>query len=553
MSTEQPTPISNSQADDGSSVTSEPRGPPKACIFIARLSPATTEEDLQNLFSEFGSILKIKLLRDSKSSRAYAFVQYSQPEHADAAITKANGRLLDGRNIKVERAKVQRTLFIAKFSRSMEEDELRELVKSFGPIENITIIKNRQSQKSKGCGFIRFAYREDALEAFEALKLSQRRWIIEWANSTDAETTPSDAHSIFVGGLPLDVTKEAIEARFSPHGTIDTITIVTKEPKQDGADALASPHTPDSPDETDSSASTNLPIPPKSSFAFIRYVDTPAAAQAIQTENGSLWGEKSLRVQYVHSHDSKNRRRNNTSRQAFAFSNMQRLQFPPSQKFDRNRDFPVISGFPSDRVHHYDPRSYDAGFHQSSRGQMRSRGRTPVTGPPSAQLAQNHTRVSRGSNSHGSRGMPSSGRFTVGAPPPHYSYRGSPVFLLASGAPIYSQPSSSKYSYPPVAPPAKTDLPVDPSVPNPSSHPSPPVGQPPSFFPPQSFGQYHNVSFGYDRQHQWQFYPNPTTHYPQRQRHPSDSREDHIPPESQIEMGISAPPFDRSIPFPDRF
>src|SRR3989338_4180025 len=110
----------------------EVRGPPKACIFVARLNPSTIEDDLQHLFAEFGEILKIKLVKDTKSPRAYAFVQFKEPEHADVAISQTNGRTLDGRTIKVEKAKVQRTLFIAKIPRTMEDEELRAHVKEYG-------------------------------------------------------------------------------------------------------------------------------------------------------------------------------------------------------------------------------------------------------------------------------------------------------------------------------------------------------------------------------------------------------------------------------------
>jgi len=54
----------------------EPKGPPKACLFVASLSEDTTEADLQGLFGKYGEILKIKLLKDHVS-RPYAFVQFS--------------------------------------------------------------------------------------------------------------------------------------------------------------------------------------------------------------------------------------------------------------------------------------------------------------------------------------------------------------------------------------------------------------------------------------------------------------------------------------------
>jgi RNA recognition motif-containing protein len=43
---------------------------------------------------------------------------------------------------------------------------LREAVECYGPVEIVTVIKNHQTQKSKGCGFVKFVFREDAMAAY---------------------------------------------------------------------------------------------------------------------------------------------------------------------------------------------------------------------------------------------------------------------------------------------------------------------------------------------------------------------------------------------------
>jgi hypothetical protein len=53
----------------------EPKGPPQACLFVASLSPDTTEEVIREFFSRHGTVLKAKVLKD-RSSRPYAFVQF---------------------------------------------------------------------------------------------------------------------------------------------------------------------------------------------------------------------------------------------------------------------------------------------------------------------------------------------------------------------------------------------------------------------------------------------------------------------------------------------
>ncbi|KAL6045493.1 Meiotic activator RIM4, partial [Balamuthia mandrillaris] len=209
----------------------EPKGPPQACLFVASLSSQATEEVLHQHFSQYGEVLKIKIMRDP-ASRPYAFVQFKRVEDANAALLSSNDQVLQGRRLRVEKAKVNRTLFIAKMSRSLTAQKLREIVEPFGPIESVTIIKNHHTQKSKGCGFVKFEFREDAMEAFLSMKQTHRRWVIEWATSTNESElmTGVDKHNIFVGGLnPTQITKELLQERFEGYGPIESISLVKKD------------------------------------------------------------------------------------------------------------------------------------------------------------------------------------------------------------------------------------------------------------------------------------------------------------------------------------
>ncbi|ONK67791.1 uncharacterized protein A4U43_C05F3810 [Asparagus officinalis] len=73
-------------------------------IFISRLSFYTTEQDLKRLFSRFGSIKQVRLIRDGKTQRVkgFAFIDYSSEDEARKAVKVMDGRILDGRLIFVE-------------------------------------------------------------------------------------------------------------------------------------------------------------------------------------------------------------------------------------------------------------------------------------------------------------------------------------------------------------------------------------------------------------------------------------------------------------------
>ncbi len=82
--------------------------------------------------------------------------------------------VIDNRKVRVERARVNRTLLVNKIPLQMTEKQLREIVEPFGTVEDVTIIKNFQTNKSKGFGFVKFVYREDAAEAFTVCFLTPR-------------------------------------------------------------------------------------------------------------------------------------------------------------------------------------------------------------------------------------------------------------------------------------------------------------------------------------------------------------------------------------------
>lgn len=303
----------------------EPKGPPQACLFIASLSNTTTEDLIREFFEPFGKILKIKLLKD-RSARPYAFVQFATLEDSNVALENTNGQTLAGRKLRVERAKVNRTLFIAKIGQ-LSSAQLREIVQEYGPVESVAIIKNHQTNKSKGCGFVKYIYREDAMEAFNGLKAAQKKWVVEWATSSnDPDQLGIDKFNIFVGGLhPQQVTKELVEERFRVYGPVESITFVNR-----------------------SSAADN-PEGSRSSFAFVRFADPLASSQAIEQENGTEWFGRRIRVQYCESQEMKAKRRENKYMNSMEqyYAN---LQVPSSvyMTYAQNRGLPPVYNMPMD-------------------------------------------------------------------------------------------------------------------------------------------------------------------------------------------------------------
>lgn len=84
---------------------------PQACLFIANISDIWTVESTTKQFETFGEIVSVKIHRDAMN-HPYSFVQFADPENSLAAMDAMNLKEIDGRQIRVEQAQVQRTLSI---------------------------------------------------------------------------------------------------------------------------------------------------------------------------------------------------------------------------------------------------------------------------------------------------------------------------------------------------------------------------------------------------------------------------------------------------------
>jgi RNA recognition motif-containing protein len=75
-------------------------------LYVGNLSYNTYEDNLRSLFQSFGTVVSAKIItdRDSGNSKGFGFVEMGSDDEARAAIAGANGRDLDGRQIKVNEA-----------------------------------------------------------------------------------------------------------------------------------------------------------------------------------------------------------------------------------------------------------------------------------------------------------------------------------------------------------------------------------------------------------------------------------------------------------------
>ncbi|MFZ7113300.1 MAG: RNA recognition motif domain-containing protein [Desulfatiglandales bacterium] len=75
-------------------------------IYVGKLPFSFTEDDLRAMFTEFGELEGIKIIRDNYSgqSKGFGFIEMPNNSEADQAIKALNGKFVNGQNIKVNPA-----------------------------------------------------------------------------------------------------------------------------------------------------------------------------------------------------------------------------------------------------------------------------------------------------------------------------------------------------------------------------------------------------------------------------------------------------------------
>uniref|UniRef100_D3ZSR2 Polyadenylate-binding protein n=1 Tax=Rattus norvegicus TaxID=10116 RepID=D3ZSR2_RAT len=143
-------------------------------VYIKNFGEEVDDENLRELFSQFGKTLSVKVMRDcSGKSKGFGFVSYEKHEDARKAVEEMNGKEMSGKSIFVGRAqkKVERqlkryqgvNLYIKNLDDTIDDEKLRKEFSPFGSITSTKVML--EDGRSKGFGFDCFSSPEEATKA----------------------------------------------------------------------------------------------------------------------------------------------------------------------------------------------------------------------------------------------------------------------------------------------------------------------------------------------------------------------------------------------------
>ncbi len=79
-------------------------------IYVGNISFNSSEQDLKDLFGEFGEVTSIKIISDRETGRSkgFGFIEMAEEGSGDKAIEALDGKEVGGRNLRVNKARPKR-------------------------------------------------------------------------------------------------------------------------------------------------------------------------------------------------------------------------------------------------------------------------------------------------------------------------------------------------------------------------------------------------------------------------------------------------------------
>ncbi|KMY89906.1 uncharacterized protein Dsimw501_GD23831, isoform F [Drosophila simulans] len=150
-------------------------------MFVGQIPKTWDETRLRQMFEQFGPVHTLNVLRDKVTSisRGCCFVTYYTRKAAlRAQDALHNIKTLDGMHHPIQMKPAdsenrnERKLFVGMLNKKYTEADVRQLFTGHGTIEECTVLRDQAGQ-SKGCAFVTFATKQNAIGAIKALHQSQ--------------------------------------------------------------------------------------------------------------------------------------------------------------------------------------------------------------------------------------------------------------------------------------------------------------------------------------------------------------------------------------------
>ncbi|XP_002121753.2 nucleolysin TIAR isoform X1 [Ciona intestinalis] len=251
-------------------------------LYVGNLDPLVSESLIMELFCVIGPCKSCKMITDPAGGDPYCFVEFYEHSHALAAHGAMNQRKILGKEIRVNWAtrpsnkrdtSNHHHIFVGDLAPETTSDDLKTYFSRIGIVSDARVMRDLQTNKSKGYGFVSFVNYQDAQDIVEKKRiipdaLHGRQVRCNWAARKGGQTggrtfqklefanvvnqSSNTNCTVYLGGCMSGLTDQLMRETFAGFGNILEIRVF-----------------------------------PDKGYSFIRFDNHTDAAQAITNKHGS--------------------------------------------------------------------------------------------------------------------------------------------------------------------------------------------------------------------------------------------------------------------------
>lgn len=201
-------------------------------MYVGNLPYGISEGDVEELFSEYGTVADVFLARDSNGQdRGFGFVTLGAEEEVTAAINALNGGFFQGRRLTVRPPNPEGTkstkvpyedatrVYFGNLSFDTTTKTMLELFEQHGKVLSLFINEDISTRKSRGYGFAQMPT-EDAQRAIEALNDME---VDGRSIKVTVAAEKIEKIRIYAGNLSFETEEDTLRSIFGEYGEVISV------------------------------------------------------------------------------------------------------------------------------------------------------------------------------------------------------------------------------------------------------------------------------------------------------------------------------------------
>jgi len=202
-----------------------------ASLYVGDLGSDVTEATLFELFNAVGPVASIRVCRDATTRRSlgYAYVNFHSVQDAERALDTMNFTNIRGKQCRIMwsqrdprlRQSGKGNIFVKNLHESIDNKTLYDTFSVFGNILSCKVVMDKESQKSRGYGYVHYVDDKSAKKAIEGVNgmtISDRKVHAELFKAREERIKNFKYTNVYVKYIPKH-WNEAILKKIFEEGT----------------------------------------------------------------------------------------------------------------------------------------------------------------------------------------------------------------------------------------------------------------------------------------------------------------------------------------------